>query len=56
MRRKFNITGSCNPERHYMVDISGRVAQMRAMVERGDYFCVNRARQYGKCFPSEERL
>ena len=46
--REFNTTGLCVPERHYMVDISGRVAQMRAMVERGDYFCVNRARQYGK--------
>ena len=46
--REFNSTGLCVPERHYMVDISDRVAQMRAMVERGDYFCVNRARQYGK--------
>ena len=46
--REFNSTGLCVPRKHYMVDISGRVAQMRAMVERGDYFCVNRARQYGK--------
>ncbi len=36
------------PERHYMVDISDRVAQVRAMIERGDYFCINRARQFGK--------
>ena len=28
MRRKFNITGSCNPERHYMVDSEKRL-QMR---------------------------
>ena len=46
--REFNSTGLCVPERHYMVDISDRVAQIRAMVEKGDYFCVNRARQYGK--------
>ncbi|MBR3159170.1 MAG: AAA-like domain-containing protein [Atopobiaceae bacterium] len=46
--REFNSTGLCVPRKHYMVDISDRVAQMRAMVERGDYFCVNRARQYGK--------
>ena len=46
--REFNSTGLCVPERHYMVDISGRVAQVRAMVEKGDYFCINRARQYGK--------
>ncbi|MBR3316674.1 MAG: AAA-like domain-containing protein [Atopobiaceae bacterium] len=31
-----------------MVDVSSRVAQMRVMVERGNYFCMNRARQYGK--------
>ena len=24
MRKKFNITGSCNPERHYMVDSKKR--------------------------------
>ena len=46
--REFNTTGLCVPEMHYMVDVSSRVAQTRAMVERGDYFCVNRARQYGK--------
>lgn len=46
--REFNTTGLCVPRKHYMVDISGRVAQARAMVERGDYFCVNRGRQYGK--------
>ena len=46
--RRFNTTGLCVPRKHYMVDISGRVAQMRAMVDDGDYFCVNRARQYGK--------
>ena len=46
--REFNSTGLCVPQKHYMVDISGRVAQIRAMVEKGDYFCINRARQYGK--------
>ena len=46
--REFNSTGLCVPWKHYMVDISGRVAQIRDMVERGDYFCINRARQYGK--------
>ncbi len=48
MTREFNTTGLCVPRKHYMVDISDRVARMRAMVDRGDYFCVNRARQYGK--------
>lgn len=46
--RRFNTTGLCVPGRHYMVDVSERVEEMRAMVWRGDYFCVNRPRQYGK--------
>ncbi len=46
--RRFNTTGLCVSGRHYMVDVSGRVEEMRAMVWRGDYFCVNRPRQYGK--------
>ena len=46
--KEFNTTGLCVPQRHYMVDISGRVAQIRSMVDAGKYFCINRGRQYGK--------
>lgn len=46
--REFNSTGLCVPEKHYMADVSGRVAQIRAMVEKGDYFCIDRPQQYGK--------
>ena len=31
-----------------MVDISVRLEQIKAMVDQGDYFTINRARQYGK--------
>ena len=31
-----------------MVDISGKLEQIKAMVDYGDYFTINRARQYGK--------
>jgi hypothetical protein len=31
-----------------MVDISGKIAQIRELVDRGLYFTINRARQYGK--------
>ena len=31
-----------------MCDISGKVSQIAAMVERGNYFTINRAKQYGK--------
>lgn len=36
------------PDRHYMVDVTERVEGIRQMIERGDYFCINRGRQYGK--------
>ncbi len=48
MERYFNINGTCFPDKHYMVDLSGRLAEIRKLVERGDYFTINRARQYGK--------
>ncbi len=48
MKKKFNVTAVCVPERHYMVDISERIALIRGMVEEGDYFAINRGRQYGK--------
>ena len=46
--KKFRTTGICVPEKNYMVDISDRLRQIRAMVDAGDYFTINRARQYGK--------
>jgi hypothetical protein len=46
--RRFNTTGLCVPEQDYMVDISGKISRIREMVDRGDYFTINRARQFGK--------
>ncbi len=46
--RHFNITGLCTPEQDYMADISEKIKSIRAMTEAGEYFAVNRARQYGK--------
>ena len=48
MRKKFNITGSCNPEWHYMVDTPARFAIVEQLIDGGEYFTINRARQYGK--------
>ena len=45
---RFNVTGVCVPGKHYMVDISGKLAKIKEMVDYGDYFTINRARQYGK--------
>ena len=48
MERYFNITGCCNPVNHYMVNLDSRLAQIKKMVDRGQYFCINKGRQYGK--------
>ncbi len=48
MRKKFNVTGLCLPDIHYMADISDRLEEIRVYIEEGNYFTINRARQYGK--------
>ena len=48
MRKKFNVTGLCVPDQHYMADVSKKLAATMVMVEEGDYFIINRPRQYGK--------
>ena len=60
MRKEFNITGLCVPKKHYMVNLNSRLEQLKKMVDKGSYFAVNRARQYGKttmlaALRSEER-
>lgn len=46
--KTFNTAGTCRPNEHYMVDITERLAIISKMVAKGDYFCINRGRQYGK--------
>ena len=46
--KTFNVTGSCNPQRHYMVDTESRFKAVEKMIDSGAYFTINRARQYGK--------
>lgn len=48
MEKVFNVNGACRPDRHYMVNLSQRLEEIRDMVEKGQYFTINRARQYGK--------
>ncbi len=48
MAKKFNITGNCRSDRHYMADVSKKLEKVYDMVEFGDYFIINRPRQYGK--------
>lgn len=48
MGKVFNVNGACRPDRHYMVNLSQRLEEIRDMVEKGQYFTINKARQYGK--------
>ena len=48
MGRTFNTDGCCERELNYMVDLSGRLAEIKTMVDGEKYFTINRARQYGK--------
>lgn len=48
MKKEFNVTGSCNPEWHYMVDTAKRFEAVENLIDSGKYFTINRARQYGK--------
>ncbi|MCC8045279.1 MAG: ATP-binding protein [Clostridiales bacterium] len=48
MAKRFNVNGACDPNRHYMVNLNERLQKIRNMVDDGEYFAINRARQYGK--------
>ena len=46
--KEFNTTAVCIPSKHYMVDLTDRLREIRKLVDAGKYFTINRARQYGK--------
>ena len=46
--KRFNTTAICIPSKHYMVDITDKVMEIKKLVDAGKYFSINRARQYGK--------
>ena len=48
MEKDFNVTGTCVPAMHYMVNIAGKLQDMFKFVDKGKYFTINRPRQYGK--------
>lgn len=48
MSKIFNTSADCKPKIHYMVDISTKISEIKELVDRGEYFTINRARQYGK--------
>lgn len=48
MEKRSNTTGACFPDQHYMVDITDRLIAIKKTIDCGDYFVINRGRQYGK--------
>lgn len=46
--KRFNTTGLCIPEKHYMADISGKIKEISEMIVYGLYFTINRPRQFAK--------
>lgn len=46
--RKFNVTTTCVPQLHYMVDLTKKYNIILEMIEDGLYFTINRGRQKGK--------
>lgn len=46
--KEFNTEAICIPDMHYMVDISDKIQQIEKLIVHGDYFTINRARQYEK--------
>lgn len=48
MEKEFNITGTCIPHMHYMVDTSKKLKSTIKLINKGKYFVINRPRQYGK--------
>lgn len=48
MAKYFNVNGACKPDVHYMVNPEPKLKQIKKMIDNGQYFTINRARQFGK--------
>lgn len=48
MKKKFNTTGTCYPQYHYMMDNSNKLEYVLSLIEQGGYFTIHHPRQYGK--------
>ncbi|MGL4911833.1 MAG: hypothetical protein ACRC3Y_05300 [Romboutsia sp.] len=47
-QKRFNTTGLCIPNKHYMVNIDNKLKSIIKLVQKECYFVINRPRQYGK--------
>ncbi|BBE31491.1 hypothetical protein OSSY52_16320 [Tepiditoga spiralis] len=46
--KRFNTTGVCVPKKHYMVNTENKLKQIMKLIENGEYFTINKPRQFGK--------
>jgi len=46
--KRFNVTGLCVPEEDYMVDISGKIEQIKKLIDNRYYFTIEKPPKYGK--------
>lgn len=48
MKKRLNVTGTCIPEKHYMVNTSRELKSIMELIDNEECFIINRPRQYGK--------
>ena len=48
MAKEFNTSVTCDPQRHYMVDVTQKMKVFERLIDNGNYFTITRARQFGK--------
>lgn len=42
MERYFNTSGPCNAKLHYMVNLQGRLKEIKRMIDKGEYFVIRK--------------
>ena len=48
MAKEFITAGTCDPDRHYAVDTTNKMKIFESLIDKGKYFTITRARQFGK--------
>ncbi|MBQ3617684.1 MAG: AAA-like domain-containing protein [Bacteroidales bacterium] len=48
MAKEFNTSVTCDPKKHYMVDVTNKMKVFERLINNGNYFTITRARQFGK--------
>ena len=48
MAKEFNTSVTCDPKKHYMVDVTNKMKVFERLINNGKYFTITRARQFGK--------